>query len=184
MTLAAFAAAPDEIALRALAHVLKLAAGATYGPRYENLERLYLSLKRGPWRDATLHGCHIVRDGDDILVCREVAAIAAATPLRTPALHWDGRFRIAVPLDDLEEMTVQPVSAAAWRAMAAPTAVASVHALARAALPMLVDALGVAAIPNAGVVRADLARRLKSPILSTFAPEGLDVADVTGMWPK
>ncbi|MEQ9447352.1 MAG: tRNA lysidine(34) synthetase TilS, partial [Rhodospirillaceae bacterium] len=66
---------PREIGLRALARVLIAASGAVYGPRFERLERLYDSFSSGPWRDATLHGCLIMRDGRELVFVREAAQI-------------------------------------------------------------------------------------------------------------
>jgi tRNA(Ile)-lysidine synthase len=52
------AALPEEIGLRALAHVLGLVSGQGYRPRFERLERLYSAIKAGNAK-ATLHGCRI-----------------------------------------------------------------------------------------------------------------------------
>jgi tRNA(Ile)-lysidine synthase len=184
----AFAAAPAEIALRALTRVLRVAAGAAYGPRYENLERLYDALMRGPWRDATLHGCCILRSDGDIVIFREAAAIGPDVALDTvsPVL-WDGRFRVGIAADELRDGFVTAVTPAGWQCAGEASALPAIQPAVRAALPMIVDTDGVAAIPHVGFVRPDLARRLKTPIFLAFAPEAQAAAipsDVAEMTPQ
>jgi tRNA(Ile)-lysidine synthase len=54
------AAAPRELALRALASVLMAVSGQPYRPRFDSLERLLDQLSSaGARTSATLHGCHI-----------------------------------------------------------------------------------------------------------------------------
>jgi tRNA(Ile)-lysidine synthase len=54
------AAAPRELALRALASVLMAVSGQPYRPRFDSLERLLVLISRaGAGASATLHGCHI-----------------------------------------------------------------------------------------------------------------------------
>jgi tRNA(Ile)-lysidine synthase len=55
---ASLAALPDEIGLRALAHVLGAVSGQAYRPRFERLERLFAAIRAGRPK-ATLHGCRI-----------------------------------------------------------------------------------------------------------------------------
>jgi tRNA(Ile)-lysidine synthase len=51
---------PEELGLRALAHILGRVSGHAYRPRFERLERLYAALCAGEFRAArTLHGCRI-----------------------------------------------------------------------------------------------------------------------------
>ena len=57
---AALAAAPREVALRALAALLMAVSGQAYRPRFESLERLLDRLAAGTLGGGvTLHGCHI-----------------------------------------------------------------------------------------------------------------------------
>ncbi len=59
---ARFAAAPPEIGLRALAHVLSRVSGEAYRPRFERLDRLYSAIRDDQLKSArTLHGCRIGR---------------------------------------------------------------------------------------------------------------------------
>ena len=54
------AAAPRELALRALASVLMAVSGQPYRPRFDSLERLLDQISSAGGRtSATLHGCHI-----------------------------------------------------------------------------------------------------------------------------
>jgi tRNA(Ile)-lysidine synthase len=55
---ASLTALPDEIGLRALAHVLGAVSGQAYRPRFERLERLHAAILAGGAK-ATLHGCRI-----------------------------------------------------------------------------------------------------------------------------
>jgi len=177
MDVRAFVEAPAEIALRALARTLIMASGADYGPRFENLERLYLALSKGPWRyatgpwrDTTLHGCHIMRDGMEMLICREAVAVAGETSVEPgETILWDGRFRISVP-NDAPGFVVARLTAAAWKEAGAAGQALVLHPAIRGSLPMLTDAAGLAAIPLCGYLRADLQLRVKEPIFCGFAP--------------
>jgi tRNA(Ile)-lysidine synthase len=59
LSVPALTAAPREIGLRALAHVLMAVSGEDYRPRFERLERLFDSITGQTMRGATLHGCKI-----------------------------------------------------------------------------------------------------------------------------
>jgi tRNA(Ile)-lysidine synthase len=57
---AAFARVPEEIGLRALAHLLGQVSGHAYRPRFERLARLFDGIRAGNLEAAcTLHGCRI-----------------------------------------------------------------------------------------------------------------------------
>lgn len=83
---AALAAAPPEVALRALAAVLMAVSGAAYRPRFESLERLLAALTSvGGIRGQTLHGCHIGPvPGGALLVRRENPRKAAGSAVKKP----------------------------------------------------------------------------------------------------
>jgi tRNA(Ile)-lysidine synthase len=55
----ALAAAPRELGLRALAHLLKQVGGQAYRPRFEQLEALFDSLSNRRFAARTLHGCRL-----------------------------------------------------------------------------------------------------------------------------
>jgi tRNA(Ile)-lysidine synthase len=92
----ALAEAPPEVARRALQQALAAVGGGPYAPRSARLERLLEMLLAAPaCPGRTLAGCRILAWGDDLLICREPAAIAS--PLRlAPNVwhHWDQRFAV------------------------------------------------------------------------------------------
>lgn len=155
MSLRAWAAAPEEIGLRVLARLLTAAGGQVYGPRFDSLTRIAGRMRKGPWRDSTLHGCVVARDADCFVIHREAAQIdhvAAAVPGQP--VVWDGRFRVTLPAG----LDGGPFRIAAWAGAEAREKLADVPARLRASLPAVYDSSGLAAAPHAGYLRADLAR--------------------------
>ncbi len=107
---AALGAAPEEVALRALARMLGCIGGTPYPPRLDRLERLYAALAvPGRLHGArTLLGCRIApahhREAhDQVLICREPRA-AREVLTGTGELAWDGRFRLTVEGGDRFEL--------------------------------------------------------------------------------
>lgn len=102
---AALGAAPEEIALRALARMLGCIGGTPYPPRLERLERLYAALTgpKGFESARTLMGCRIAPAHDQVLICREPRAAKEAMPADGEVL-WDGRFRLTVDGDPRFEL--------------------------------------------------------------------------------
>ena len=155
-----FAAAPDEISLRALSRVLVGASGQVYGPRFEGLERIHQRLKSGPWQNATLHGAVLEREGDLLRVFRESDAIPDTVEIKTASCVWDGRFRLTCANLDMRLLTVRPLSPATWREIAETAADSPAgHAPARirATLPAIYDSQGLVAVPHAAYLRKDVA---------------------------
>jgi tRNA(Ile)-lysidine synthase len=151
-----FLDAPEEVALRALAQVLIIASGAEFGPRFDALTGLYARLARGPWRDATLHGCQIQRDGAAIVVCREAAAITDEQHLSPgETIRWDGRFTISSPAETPYTFRVTAMTAAAWSVLKKNDSPRLSRAL-RAGLPLLCDAHGPAIVPSVEFLRDDV----------------------------
>jgi tRNA(Ile)-lysidine synthase len=176
LEVAAFIAAPEEIGLRALARILITASGAEFGPRFERLQRLHAALCSGPWRDATLHGCHVVREGNAVTICRESAAIETECSVRSgETVTWDRRFRIAVPPGDDLSFVVRRLTPEAWKQASTAAAIAQVPRMIRDSLPMLTDSQGLAAVPWALYIRSDLQSRLKGQVLWGFAPHFADL---------
>lgn len=155
LSLKALLAAPEEIGLRALAAVLQIGSGQVYRPRFERLQRLYESLRTGPWRDATLHGALLQREGDTLVVLREAAHIADEEMIRpgTKTL-WDGRFEVELiglpPARQfrIRRLSPQDVSTLPYK----PELPFKV----RETLPALFDSAGLAAIPALNFMRGDL----------------------------
>jgi tRNA(Ile)-lysidine synthase len=89
-------AAPVELSQRALARCLMAIGGEAYPPRLERLRRLHDRIAAGGLGGgATLAGCRIVVSRGRLLICRELAAVEPALPVRAgqPAV-WDGRFSV------------------------------------------------------------------------------------------
>ncbi len=170
-----FANAEADLSARAVARIILCIGGASYGPRWEKLERLvdFLSGPE-PGGSRTLGGCLIIADQRGWLVCREGRAppppVAAVPGSR---LVWDRRFVI-----DLE---AAPGSGAAhllrlgsdgWAEIVAerpdlrqnpiPTPV-------RPSLPALGDRRGILAVPHLGYKRSsggDSGVRIKNLVFS------------------
>jgi len=86
------AAAPDEIALRALSRIVACISGAAHPPRLDRLERLHAALCDGRLgRGRTLGGVRVMEWQDAVLAVREAAAMAPPVRL-TGQVLWDGRY--------------------------------------------------------------------------------------------
>jgi len=92
----AFAALPDAIALRIAARLIGTVAGRDYPPRRAALSAALAQLRAG--KNAAAGGCLLMRRGGQIMVVRELAAIAAAEEVMAgDQRHWDGRFALTAP---------------------------------------------------------------------------------------
>jgi tRNA(Ile)-lysidine synthase len=162
---AALAAAPDEVALRALAAVLATVSGAAYPPRLERLERLYQAWREGLGRGRTLGGCRVLPRQGGVLVCREAAAVAP--PVAAPpgeAVDWDGRFSLHLPPTAPRGLRLGALGAAPLAAAAAFPAVV------RAGLPALSDAAAIIAVPAVDYIRDGFDGSPLSPYRLIFHP--------------
>lgn len=92
--------APDEIALRVLADILRAVGGTPYAPRFDALMAVHDALVSGALDKArTLNGCRLLVTRGRLLVMREVAAALKATPVvlhTRDAVLWDGRFSVTL----------------------------------------------------------------------------------------
>lgn len=188
---AVLAGASEEVSRRALARCLMAVGGRDYTPRLERLERLHAALSAGLSRAVTLGGCRVV-PGDSAprlaqgparwLIVREPGRTQAAALGAGGRLLWDGRFEVVLARgkggggrQTGGELTVGPLGAAGWRALAEALEDAGIGAraaripvAARGALPALRDAAGLAAVPPLGYFRDRwTAKRLKE---CRFAP--------------
>jgi tRNA(Ile)-lysidine synthase len=154
-------AAPEEIALRALARTLSLAGGQNYSPRFESLARLHARLAAGPWADATLHGCLVMRDADMLVFSREPGQGAEEVVLRAnTSVMWDGRFKLtlAAPTDSFSFTITRLTRALAVQlGDQGEAALRGIRSTVRATLPALIDGAGLAAVPHIAYMRRDLA---------------------------
>ena len=156
----AFAPAPPEVRLRALARVLMMVGGADYAPRLASLTRLEGRILSGPRRAATLGGCRILPRKGRLLVVREPAAARPVRVAPGQRLTWDGRFDIrlrrAVSGRPNDKLTVGPLGAEGWAKLAGKSAKHrqdSVPAAAGPAIPALFDRRGLREVPLLGYRR-------------------------------
>jgi tRNA(Ile)-lysidine synthase len=182
---AVLAGASAEVALRALARCLMAVGGGDFAPRLERLERLHARLAAGLDRGVTLGGCRLLPraegSGPRWLVVREAGRAAEAALPPAGRLLWDGRFELVLAPPEGRAgaqggaLTVGPLGSAGWRGLAAALEqagagerAACIPVRARAALPALRDAGGLAAVPPLGYFRDHgTAKRLK---LCRFTP--------------
>ena len=85
---------PDEVGLRALAHLIRFASGQPYGPRFEKLVRLYERLLSCDFAGTTLSGARFLPTGQcGVLVLREIAATERAAIAHISV--WDNRYYVS-----------------------------------------------------------------------------------------
>ncbi len=111
--LAAFAAAPEEVALRLLARAVGEIGGEPYGPRLERLERLHAELLESPAGDGgrfrrTLGGAVVERRGHTLWVHRETGRRGLPSLRLAPGgtVGWDGRFHAALTASAPSAVTI------------------------------------------------------------------------------
>ena len=90
----AMAGAPSETVRRLLVDTLVRVSGRDYPPRQRAVAPLVAALRAGDAPAATLGGCLLQRDGADVLICREPAAVEGPAPVPPGGLNWDGRWLI------------------------------------------------------------------------------------------
>jgi tRNA(Ile)-lysidine synthase len=98
----AFASAPEEVALRSLARILKAVGGADYTPRLDAVESLLEAVASVGTDGAfkrTLSGAVIEVAKSAFTVSREWGRDGLADVAAPPGsmVEWDGRFRVEVP---------------------------------------------------------------------------------------
>jgi tRNA(Ile)-lysidine synthase len=151
-------AAPEALATKALGAVLATVSGSDFPPRTEQIERLYRALgKGGLTQDRTLGGCLILQRRGRILVCRELAAVAAPRPLAPgEAVRWDGRFWVSLADTAPATLTLGALGADGPAIARGLRKSATLHlpAAVRASLPTLRDSKGVVAVPALGYFKS------------------------------
>ncbi len=151
----ALAAAPREVALRALARLLMALGGQDYTPRYDRLCRLAGDIFAGGLTTArTLAGCRILPEpGGMLLILRETRGLAPAVPVSRAPVLWDGRFTVTVRRGGA--VTVGALTEAGWRELRAlGVEPGGLPRLLLPTVPALRDAKGLLAVPHLAWRRA------------------------------
>jgi tRNA(Ile)-lysidine synthase len=167
------AAAPGEIALRALARIIAAVSGAAYPPRLERLERLHESLCGGAGgleAGRTLGGCRILPRKGRVLVCREPGAAAEVAAARE-RFTWDGRFRVVIDGDSGCEL--RRLGRTGWADLLADRPdlrQTHVPVAVRPSLPSFWHLDVVVSVPHLNYVRHGKADALAAVREVTFAP--------------
>jgi tRNA(Ile)-lysidine synthase len=144
-----WAAAPRDLARRALVRVLQAVGGGAYPPRSDRLAPVLDALLEGRLgRGRTLAGCRLAPHGQAVLVAREAGRAASVAVERPGDYIWDDRFRVRVAEARLR---LAPLGEEGWRAIlrAAPEMRAIAPPFpASTSLPALFDLDGVRAVPH------------------------------------
>jgi tRNA(Ile)-lysidine synthase len=159
-------AAPEAVALKAVAAVIATVSGAYYPPRLERLERLYGFIRQGLAAGRSLGGCLVLPRRGKILICREPAAMAPPVPLAPGTrARWDGRFELALDAGSTGGLSLGGLGGDALTILAASPrdAIAGVPPAARPSLPALRDGEGVIAVPALGYVSGRLVSMMAPP---------------------
>lgn len=114
---AAFDAAPEEIRLRLMQHVIERFGAGAEPVRMIRLEQLVARLSAGNPMAATLAGCHIERRARAIMATREPGRSGLPVALLQPGtdLLWDNRFHVACAASHAGAVEVRALSAAAMK---------------------------------------------------------------------
>ena len=168
LTLSAWRAAPDDIALRGLERVCRCIGGGDYPARMDRLERLQDELQRGLTTRRSFGGCLLIPWRKNILVCREPARIPTPMPVTAPTtLRWDHRFILR--LSGQGTALLDALGPEKWCLLLQlggfPT---DRPAPARHGLPALFDPSGLIAVPHLGFHRPQTGRLKVESI--TFSP--------------
>jgi len=166
---AGLAAAPPEIARRALERLLISVGGAVYPPRGAGLARLAAAFS-GPDRPRgrTLGGCRLDLRGELIVISREAARCQLCPVSGGEMLCWDGRFRVRINATG-DRLRLGPLGTALPRKAREPW-LSALPGPARAALPALWRGARLVAIarPGDGAFRAGGAPA--APLDAVFSP--------------
>ncbi|HEU4475310.1 MAG TPA: tRNA lysidine(34) synthetase TilS [Methyloceanibacter sp.] len=116
---AALAAAPDEIAIRALARMIEAVGGSGERVRLAKLEALLAALKQEPGKVHTLGRCRIEPVKGRLGIFREVRAGGLPVALVRPGERalWDNRFSIELGSGESEPILVKPLGEEGLRAL-------------------------------------------------------------------
>lgn len=117
----ALAAAPEEIALRALAAAIQGVGGRVSPPRMAKLEALHHSLTHGDAAPATLGGCRVASVGAELLILREAGRGGLGGIVLQPGdtALWDNRYRVSIGAGSAEPLQVRALGGKGYGAVRA-----------------------------------------------------------------
>jgi tRNA(Ile)-lysidine synthase len=123
----AFAAAPREIALRALAQLIGVVGGGETAVRLVKLEALLAALQADLGKPHTLGRCRTEPYAGRIGIFREVRGQGLPVVQLVPGqrLLWDNRFRIELGARAPKPIVVKALGESGWRALRERSAFAS-----------------------------------------------------------
>jgi tRNA(Ile)-lysidine synthase len=115
----ALAAAPEEIALRALARLIQAVGGSGERVRLAKLETLLVALKKQPDKAHTLGRCRIEPVAGRLGIFREVRGEGLPVTRLRPGEKalWDNRFRIELGAAESEPILVKALGEQGLRAL-------------------------------------------------------------------
>lgn len=158
---AGFAAAPEEIALRALKRALEAISGAPSPLALSRLESLTQRLRRGETEARTLGGCRVMVRKAGILVVRETGRRGLGELKLGPGEQaiWDRRFSVSAPAEAKTPVTVKALGPKGFSELRArakrpvllpPGAAHTLVSIWRGERLVAVPPLGFPAVPEAG----------------------------------
>lgn len=148
----ALAAAPAEIALRALSRGLALVGGRGEPIRLAKLEALLSALELDPGKTRTLGGCRIASVGAELGIFRETRGADLPEIELRPGEQalWDNRFRVELGKSESSPVIVRALGKDATGHTASLPWLEALPRFARITLPACVGAEGVI-LPRLGV---------------------------------
>jgi tRNA(Ile)-lysidine synthase len=159
---AAIAAAPVEVAVKALARLVTVIGGLARECRAESARPAYERLFRTRQAVTTLGRCLLLTRGQHLFIYRETRNLPLPCALHPgDTLLWDGRFRLSALVPDgiPVRLHVRPAGKADVRMLCSnsPKPAGGVPPpLVRCTLPVLCDERGVAVAPHFDYARGDL----------------------------
>jgi tRNA(Ile)-lysidine synthase len=172
----AVAAAPIEVAVKALARLVTVIGGSARECRAESARRAYERLFRTGLAVTTLGRCLLLTRGHHLLIYRESRNLPLPCALHPgDTLLWDGRFRLSafVPDGIPVRLHVRPAGKGDLRMLCSnspkPTG-GLPPPLVRRTLPVLCDEWGVAVAPHFDYARDDLAAAQPMVVKAVWRP--------------
>ena len=144
--------APDEIALRLIARLVRTIGGGRYPPRLDRLERVLAELRGGLDGRRTFCGCLLRPKKAGLLICREPARVGPALAVQGgDHVLWDGRFTLG--LAGKGEGQIVGLGHRGWLSIREVVGNTAIPKDVLPSLPALVDRHGISAVPHLGYKR-------------------------------